>query len=402
MKRNITLAATVVVMLGGFTEPADACCKFIGKVFGGAVEVFEEVVGGTVKVVMKTSEKAVEGGVHILEGTMEVTGETFELAVGAAEGTVVVTGGVLEGTLDVLEDVAEGTFEVTGEAVELAVGVAGGTVEVTGETVIKGAKETGKVLFMRCYERAKEEPDPEAQRDRIEKCNQKPTGKILGTLGMAVGAYFGPYGSAAGGLAGSIVGSAIDGAPNVFVSVGLPVGSPAPNPAPNPAPDRTPTSYVSIPARPIAIVPNSPSVPSLGTLIHSLSFWLSAVKARDEAPKLHAALSDVAMKHPMGKTVKVYALFHGSTFRGLSPTGSWMDPLDRQVRYEVQGKNLRRAYEQGYTCFSDGSSLNCVPPATPLRDDVCPPPLSAPAPRTPRNPDWVGDGRRVACVTVRP
>ena len=31
-----------------------------------------------------------------------------------------------------------------------------------------------------------------------------------------------------------------------------------------------------------------------------------------------------------------------------------------------------------------------------------PPPLSAPAPRTPRNPDWVEDDRRVACVTVRP
>ena len=365
-----------------------------------AVAVVKKPVETVVDVGTGTAEAIVDVGTGTAEAVVDVgagaAGVAVDVGAGVAEAVVDVGAGAAGAVVDVGAGAAGAAVDVGTEVVGVAVDVGEGAAEVVGEV-----GEEAKEFFTRCYRRAEREPDPATRQARIDKCNEKKTGKVLGVVGSAAGAYFGPAGSVVGGVAGSVVGSAIDGTPNgaFRVKAGLPVTEPS-GPS-GPAPDRTPTSYRSIPARPVAFAPNSPPVPNLGVVINSL-LWLPELKLRtDEAQKLHAALSDVAMKHPMNKTVKVYALFRGSRFRAVTThaDGFLMDPnVHRQLQYEVQGTNLRRAYEQGYTCFPSGLSINCVPPATPLRDDVCPQPLSPSAPPTPRDPDWVGDGRRVACA----
>ena len=138
MKRNITLAATVVVMLGGFAEPADACCKFLKDFAEGAVNVVEKGVGGAVKVVggvvggaVEVGEEVVGGAVEVGEevvgGAVEVAGEAVDFALDVTEDTVEVVGEV---TSDVLEDTLD-TVKVGGETVDFALDV----LEIIGEVL---------------------------------------------------------------------------------------------------------------------------------------------------------------------------------------------------------------------------------------------------------------------------
>ena len=140
MKRNITLAATVVVMLGGFAEPADACCNlssFFKKVAEGKVCLLDSnaTPGEQVRlgppfdcpVIVKDPIERVPEDPEVLEGLEGVLEDIIVIVDDLLPEDV--TG--VEVTERTSEDVVEGTVvDVTGEAVELAGAVVEGPVEV--------------------------------------------------------------------------------------------------------------------------------------------------------------------------------------------------------------------------------------------------------------------------------
>ena len=184
MKRNITLAATVLVMLGGFAEPADA---FIKKFVGGVVKVVEKTVekgvGGAVKIVEKGSEVAVKGVEKGVGGAVKVVEKIPEVLEGVVEDPVKVagafTGDLLESGGDFLEGVAEDTVDIAGEAVEFAVDLLEDVAEVTGiisrpadenPSSDESSAETRPTVTT--LEDALQPLDPEAKRQQLQRLRE--------------------------------------------------------------------------------------------------------------------------------------------------------------------------------------------------------------------------------------
>ena len=235
----------------------------------------------------------------------------------------------------------KGAAKIVAKPVEIIPEVAGDVIKGTGEVLKKtgeGLKEAGRDIddeilqpvkdyLTRCYDRAEREPDPETREARWKECEERPTGAILGTVGLATGSVFGPGGAAVGSLAGSVLGSAIDGAPNFFVTArsDLPALQPQQHIPSVAIPDRQPSSKAA-----------------LGTafqLVPEIFEWLGIANVPVQLARFEQDRIKLASQVPVGKTVDAWVVVQGNAYSAmtLNPDGFWIGPGHEQHRIDIIG-----------------------------------------------------------------
>ena len=238
----IALVASVAV-LGASPTPADA--KWFKKVVRAVVAPVESVVKEAKRAGRKLDDKVLQPAKDVVEDLGRgIDGEVLQPAKDVVEDLGRgIDGEVLQPAKEELQRFLQSTkdeLERSGEKLDDEVFQRiKKEAERFGRKIDDEVFQPAKEFLERCYERAEREPDPATKKARIEECNEKQTGAILGMVGVAVGAYFGPGGMVIGGLAGTGLGSAIDGAPTGYTGADFPISGESSSS--NPAPDRTAT-----------------------------------------------------------------------------------------------------------------------------------------------------------------
>ena len=304
-----TIAATVVIVIAALASavPVEAHCTWShpGHCIKGAVKPLEEIPKVAVDVIKGTGE--------VLEEIAEETAEILKK-----------TSGVLkEAGRDIDDEILQPAKEAAEEA---------------GRDIDDEIFQPAKDYLTRCYDRAEREPDPETRKARWKECEERQTGPILGTIGLAAGSVFGPGGAALGSLAGSVAGSAIDGAPNVFVKVrsDLPATEPPDLGQPRATPERQPSSRAA-----------------LGTaleLVPEIFEWLGIANVSVQTVRFEQDRIRLASQVPFGKTVDAWVLIRGDAYSDMTfnPSGFWIAPGHEQRRIKIIG--TMDAHSSGGEC----------------------------------------------------